>query len=84
MDQEIERQGDGGHTRAVARDVNRRFIADDETLPRFARASQDIATTTTLLHGLLEAAMPEDHRAHHEICTLLERAAAQQAESSLY
>ena len=36
-----------------------------------------------LLNGLPKAAMPEDRRAHHEIHTLLERAAAQQAESSL-
>ena len=83
MDWEIERRGDGGHARAVARDVNRRIIVDDETLPRFARASQNIAAATTLLHGLLEAATPEDCRAHREIRTLLERAAAQQAESSL-
>ena len=81
MDREIERRGDSGHARVVARDVNRRIIADDETLPHFARASQNIAATTTLLHGLLEAATPEDHRAHHEIRTLLERAAAHQVES---
>jgi hypothetical protein len=30
----------------------------------------------TFLHGLPEAAMPEDRQAHHEIHTLLERAAA--------
>ena len=83
MDREIERRGDGGHTRAVARDVNRRIIADDETLPRFARARQNIAATMALLHGLLEAATPKDRRAHCEIRTLLERAAAQQAKSSL-
>jgi len=83
VDREIKRHGDGGHARAVAHDVNRRIIVDDETLPHFARASQNITATMALLHGLLEAAMPEDHRDHHEIRTLLERAAAQQAESSL-
>ena len=36
-----------------------------------------------LLHGHPKATTPEDHQAHHEIRTLLERAAAQQAESSL-
>ena len=75
VDREIERRGDGGRARAMAYDVNRRIIVDDETLHRFARASQNIAAATNLLHGLLEAATPEDHRAHHEICTLLERAA---------
>jgi len=39
IDEEIRRHGDGGHPRAVAHDVNRRIIADDETLPHFARAS---------------------------------------------
>ena len=67
----------------MACDLNRRIIADDEALPRFARASHNIAAAVALLHGLLEAAMPEDHRAHHEIRMLLERAVAQQAESSL-
>jgi len=36
-----------------------------------------------LFHGLPEAATSEDRLAHREIRTLLERAAAQQAESSL-
>ena len=83
MDREIERRGDGGHARAVARDVNRRIIADDETLPHFARASQNIAAAMALLHGLLEATTPKDRQVHREIHTLLERTAAQQAESSL-
>jgi len=39
LDREIERHGDGGRARAMARDVNRRIITDDETLPHFARAS---------------------------------------------
>ena len=77
VDQEIERCGDGGRTHAVARDVNRRIIADGETLPHFTWASQNITATMALLHGLLEAATPEDYRAHREIRTLLERAAAQ-------
>jgi len=74
---EIERHGDGRHACAVAHDVNQRIIADDETLPHFARASQNITAATALLHGLPETAMPDDHRAHHKIRTLLERAAAQ-------
>ena len=67
----------------MARNVNLRIIADDEALPRFARASQNIAAMAALLHSLLEAATPEDHQAHREIHTLLERAVTQQAESSL-
>ena len=36
VDEEIKRYGDGGHAHAMARDVNRRIIADGETLPHFA------------------------------------------------
>ena len=67
----------------MARDVNRRIIADDEALPRFVWASQNITATAALLHGLLEATTSEDHQAHHKIRTLLEHAVVQQAESSL-
>ena len=67
----------------MAHDMNRRIIKDDEALPHFTRASQNIATAVALLQRLLGPTMPEDHRAHHEIHMLLERAMAQQAESSL-
>jgi len=60
VDREIERCRDGGHARAVARDMNRRIIANDETLPHFARASQNIVAATALLHGLPEAVTSED------------------------
>jgi len=70
--------------RAMARDLNRSIIVDDEALPHFTRASQNITTVPALLRGLPGPATPEDHWAHHEIHTLLERAAAQQAESSLF
>ena len=83
VDQEIECRENGGRARSVARDVNQRIITNDETLPHFARASQNITAAMALLHGLLEAATPEDRRAHREIHMLLERAAAQQEESSL-
>ena len=83
VDEEIKRRGDGGHARAVARDINQRIIADGETLPHFIWASQNIAATVALLQRLPEPTTPKDHRAHHEIHTLLERAAVQQAESSL-
>ena len=67
----------------MAHDVNRRIIADDEALPRFALMSQKIAAAPTLLHGLLEATTSEDRQVHREIRTLLKRAAVQQAESLL-
>ena len=47
---------------------------DDEALPHFARVSQNIVAVVALLHGLLEAAMPEDYRAHHKIRMLLDHA----------
>ena len=77
VDEEIRHCGDGGHTRVVARDVNQRIITDNETLPHFAWASQNIVAAMALLRGLPEAASPEDRRAHHEIHTLLERTVAQ-------
>ena len=76
VDREIERRGDDGGAHAMARDVNRRIMADDETLPHFTRASQNIAAATALLHGLPEATTPEDCWAHHEIRMLHERAVA--------
>ena len=67
----------------MARNVNRRIIKDDEALPHFAQASQNIAAAAALPHGLPEPTTPEDHRAHREIHTLLEHVAMQQVESSL-
>ena len=76
LEQEIERHEDSGRARTVARDVNRRIIKDDEALPHFTRVSQNIAAAAALLRGLSGPATPEDRRAHREIRTLLERAAA--------
>ena len=83
INREIERRKDRGGARAMARTIHQRILTDDGTLPHFARASQNIATATALLHGLPEAATSEDRRARREIRMLLERAVAQQAESSL-
>jgi len=83
INREIERRENGGLTRATARTIHQRILTDDGTLPHFARASQNIAAVMALLHSLPEATTSEDRRAHREIRTLLERAAAQQAESSL-
>ena len=83
INEEIKRRRDGGRARATAHDVYQRILTDDGALPHFARTSQNIAAATALFHGLPEAATSKDRRAHREIRTLLERAAAQQAESSL-
>ena len=60
INREIERRRSGGRARATARDVHQRILTDDGTLPHFARASQNIAAATALLHGLPEAATSED------------------------
>jgi hypothetical protein len=83
LEREIGRRGDGRRAYANARDVNRRILEDDEGPPLFARASQNVTATAALLEGLLKPAVPEAHRAHHKLRTLLERAAPQQAESSM-
>ena len=83
LELEIKRHKYGGRARTVAHDMNRRIIEDNEALPHFTRASQNIAAAAVLLRGLPGPATAEDHRAHHEIRMLLERAAAQQAQSSL-
>ena len=83
INREIERHENGGRACATAHTVHQRILTDDGTLPHFAQASQNIAAATALLHGLPEAATSEDRRARREISTLLERAAAQQAESLL-
>ena len=42
VDEEIRHRGDGGHARAVAHDVNRKIIADGETVnTRFWSTSED-------------------------------------------
>jgi hypothetical protein len=69
--------------RVHARDALRRIVEDDDGLPRFTRASQNIAVVAALHRGLPEPMMPEGHQAQHEIHMLLERTAVQQAESSV-
>ena len=83
LDREIERHGDGGRACAIAHDMNQRIIEDDQALPHFAWESQNIAAVAALLRGLLEPATPKDRWAHHEVRTLLECVATQQAKSSL-
>ena len=76
INREIERRKGGGRARTTARPIHQRILTDYGGLPHFARASQNIAAATALLHGLSEAATSEDRRARREIHTLLERAAA--------
>ena len=76
LEQEIEHHGDGGCAHVLAHDVNRRIIEDDEALPHFTQASQNIVVAAALLRGLLEPATPKDCRSHHEIHMLLERMVA--------
>ena len=83
LEHEIAHSMDGGHACAMAHDVHRRIIEDDDGLPHFTRASQNIAVAVAMIRGMLEPTMPDEHRAYREIGTLLERAAVQQAESSM-
>jgi hypothetical protein len=47
----------------MARDVNQRIIEDDNDLPHFAQASQNIAAMMALLQGLPEPVTPKDRQA---------------------
>jgi hypothetical protein len=49
LEREIECHGNGGRVHANARDVNRRIIKDDDDLPHFAQASQNIVTMAAFL-----------------------------------
>jgi hypothetical protein len=69
--------------RAWAHDAHRRIIEDDDGLPRFAWASQNIAAMAALLQRLQEPTTPEGRQAQGEIRVLLECMAVQQAESSV-
>ena len=62
VNKEIRRHGDGGRARTTAQAVHQRILTDDGALPHFARASQNIAAATALLHGLPQAATSEDRR----------------------
>ena len=60
LKREIECHGDGGRAHAVAHDVNLRIIEDDEALPHFTWASQNIAAALALLRGHPGPTTPED------------------------
>ena len=76
LDREIERHEDGGRACAMARNMNQRIIKDDEALPHFTRASQNIAAAVALLWALSRPTTSEDHWTHHEIRMVLEHLVA--------
>ena len=78
LDREIKRHGDGGRARAMVRDLNQRIVEDDQALPHFARASQNIAASAALLGRLPVPATPQDQWAHREIHTLLDNGSSMQ------
>jgi len=49
LEREIKCHRDGGRAHAVAYDGNQRIIEDDEALPHFTRASQNITAAMALL-----------------------------------
>jgi hypothetical protein len=59
---------------AQAHDAHRRIIEDNDGLPRFTWASQNIAIVVALLWGLLEPMTPEECQTQRKIHTLHERA----------
>lgn len=83
LEQEIERhRARPGRARAMAHDVQRRIMEDDDGLPRFARASQNITAVAALLRGLPVPTTPEERKTQRDIRELLGHAAKQQVESS--
>jgi hypothetical protein len=67
---------------ARAHDAHQRIVEDDDGLPHFTQASQNIAVMVALLRGLSEPVTLEGRQAQCEIRTLLRHAVVQQAESS--
>jgi hypothetical protein len=57
---------------ARAHNAHRRIVEDDDGLPRFAWASQNIATVAALLQGLPEPMTPKGRQAQGELRVLLE------------
>ena len=71
--------------RGRAREVYRQIVGDEEPeLPvsRFPRAGQNVVAATMLLRNMLEPSNSQARHIRDEVQTLLQVAAAQQAESS--
>lgn len=62
-------------TRAMACDIQRRIVEDDDGPPRFLWASQNITAAAALLRGLPEHGTPEEHQIQRNIHALLDRVA---------
>lgn len=58
----------------MAHDVQQQIMEDNDGLPWFTQASQNIAATAALLCGLLVPATPEERKTQWDIYELLERA----------
>jgi hypothetical protein len=72
---------DGAQARV--RQVQKAIITDASGPLQFARAEQNIAAAAMLLRNLPEPADPQQQALHHNVWMLVERAAVQQAESSV-
>jgi hypothetical protein len=84
LEQKLRTRNDGDAPRHRARNVHQRICDDDggDHPPLFARASQNAAATAILLRTMPEPSTLDGRQAHKELCTLLEHAVVQQAESS--
>ena len=63
--------------RGHARQVQRNIMDGGNDPPQFARAGQNIAATTMLLHGLLEPVDPQEQAIHLNLRALVETIAVQ-------
>ena len=73
-----------GRARGRAREVYQQIVGDEEPEPpvsRFPRASQNVVAATMLLRNMPEPSNSQARRIRDEVQTLLQVAAAQQAES---
>ena len=69
--------GARGHSHQVQRNI----LDGGNDPPQFARAGQNIAAATMLLHGLHEPVDPQEQAIHRNLRALVETVAMQQAKS---
>lgn len=63
LEQGIEHhRAEQGRARAMALDLQRRIVEDDDGLPLFAQASQNIAAAAALLSGLPTPVIPQERK----------------------
>ena len=88
LEQALERDQPHPHAKGArgrAREVYRQIVGDEEPEPpvsRFPRAGQNVVAATMLLRSMPEPSNSQARRIRDEVQTLLQVAAAQQAESS--